>query len=178
MRTPTRAVFLFLRLTSPSTLVLCGVLAALAAGCGRTPSGPEASRDVTGTWDARFEGTVQGQRTPQADSFVMELRQSGSNVSGTLRFSGLDLPVALTGEVDGSSFTYAARAALGPGCESVVRAQTTVEAAGTRLGGPQTQSTCEGTAVGQVSATRRSAGASARASNSRRPGHATAEPTR
>lgn len=135
------------------SLALLGVLALLAAGCGQNPVGPEAGTGVTGTWDARFQGTVQGQGTSQIDSFVMELRQSGSSVTGTLRLSGLDLTVPVSGEVEATTFTYSARALLAPGCEAVVRAETTVDI--TRFSGSQTQSTCDGTAVGQVSATRR-----------------------
>jgi hypothetical protein len=131
------------------------VLAILAAGCGESPVRPVTGSNVTGTWDGRFEGTVQSRNTSQTDTFVMELRQSGSSVTGTLRFSGLDLAVAVAGEVDGTIFTYTARAFLSPACEAVVRAETTVDVAGARFSGAQTQSTCEGTAVGHVSAMRR-----------------------
>ncbi|MGH9313433.1 MAG: hypothetical protein ACRD1S_09565 [Vicinamibacterales bacterium] len=137
------------------SLALFGVLAVLAAGCGENPVGPGAGAEITGTWDARFEGTVQGLGTSQIDRFVMELRQSGASVTGTLRFNGLDLAVPVNGEIDASTFTYTARAALAPGCEAVLKAETTVDIAGTRFSGSQTQSTCEGTAIGQVSAMRR-----------------------
>ena len=131
------------------------VLAILAASCGESPVRPATGSDVTGTWDGRFDGIVQSQNTSQTDTFVMELRQSGSSVTGTLRFSGLDLAVAVVGDVGGTRFTYTARALLSPSCEAVVRAETTIDVAGARFSGGQTQSTCEGTAVGQVSATRR-----------------------
>lgn len=137
------------------SLALLGVLAVLAAGCGENPLSPEAGVAIAGTWDARFQGTVQGQGASQIDSFVLELRQSGSSVTGTLRLSGLDLAVPVTGQIDGTTFSYSARAALAPGCEAVVRAETTVESAGARFSGSQTQSSCEGTAIGQVNATRR-----------------------
>ena len=50
---------------------------------------------------------------------------------------------------------YTAVTSLGPECEARVDAELTVDPSGSRLAGSQTQSTCEGTAIGQVSATKR-----------------------
>ena len=107
---------------------------------------------VAGTWDARFIGTVEGKGTPHDDTFVMELKQEGSKVTGTLRFEGLDLDLSLSGEVTGTSFSYTSKARLNPNCEATIAASTTVEAASGKFKGSQTQTTCEGTAVGQVTA--------------------------
>ena len=131
----------------PALILLCAALLA-----------PEPARgevDVTGTWEARFEGTVEGRGTRQTDTFVLELRQSGTTVTGRVRTSGSTLELVLEGEVRGGSFTYTARARLSPGCEVELRAETTLEADGSRWSGGQTQSTCEGKAVGRVAAARR-----------------------
>jgi hypothetical protein len=98
---------------------------------------------------------VLGQGTSQTDELVMELRQSGANVTGSIRVRGLDLPVPLSGSVDGERFAYTALASLGPSCDVVVSADTSVDAEATRFTGTQTQSTCEGVAVGRIAATRR-----------------------
>jgi hypothetical protein len=111
--------------------------------------------DLTGTWDAEFSGTIQGMGGRQTDSFVMELRQSGSAVTGTLLYRGTTLSVPLSGSVMGSAFSYSATATLAPGCPVTIQASATITAGGARIEGSQTQSTCEGSAVGEMSATRR-----------------------
>ena len=131
-------------------LPLLGVLTA----CGGPAAPTRIETNVTGTWDATFSGTVQGRGTSQRDTLVMELRQVGTNVTGTLRFQGLELPFPLSGAVSGTSFTFTSRASFSPTCEATVVAVTTVDAAG-RLTGSQTQANCEGTAIGQVTAVRR-----------------------
>ena len=126
-------------------------------GCGGGPVTPTAV-DVSGTWDATFEGIVQGAGTTQTSDFTMELSQSGTTVSGFLLFSpnfdAIETPIT-AGRIDGSRLTYSAVTSLGPGCEARVNAEVTVDPSGTRLEGSQTQSTCEGTAVGQMTATKR-----------------------
>ncbi len=126
-------------------------------GCGGGPVTPTAV-DVSGTWDATFEGIVQGAGTTQIDDFTMVLSQSGTTVSGFLRFSpnfdAIDTPIT-AGRIDGSRFTYSAVTSLGPGCQVRVDAEVTVDSSGTRMEGSQTQSTCERTAVGQMTATKR-----------------------
>lgn len=127
----------------------------LFGGCG--PNAPSAV-DVSGTWDATFEGIVQGAGTTQTSTITMELSQSGTTVSGFLRFSpGFeDIDTTITaGHIVGSRLTYSATTSLGQGCEARVDADVTVDPSGTRLEGSQTQSTCEGTAVGQSTATKR-----------------------
>ena len=111
--------------------------------------------NVTGTWDAEFSGIVQGAGTSQTDEFVIEVRQDGSNVTGTLLVRGLDMPLTLSGEVQGTTLTYTVKGSLGPTCEVTVKAETTIDATTGRMRGTQTQSTCEGTAVGQITAVRR-----------------------
>src|SRR5262245_27213338 len=125
-------------------------------GCsgGTTPtsSSPQPI-SVAGTWDGQFSGTVQAAGTSQTDSFVGDLTQVGSAVRGTLRYSGTTIPLPITGSVEGNTFTYNGNVNLAPNCEVTVRAETTIN--GVRFSGQQTQSTCKGTAVGQVTATRR-----------------------
>jgi hypothetical protein len=67
----------------------------------------------------------------------------------------LDPGIPLTGNVDGFNLTYRATVTLPPACDVNIEADTVVDAAGTQFSGPQTQSTCEGTAVGEVRATKR-----------------------
>ena len=110
---------------------------------------------VAGTWDAKFLGTVEGKGTPHDDTFVMELKQEGSKVTGTLRFEGLELDLPVSGNVSGTAFSYTSKVRLSPNCEATIAASTTVEAASGKFKGSQTQTTCEGTAVGQVTAVRR-----------------------
>jgi hypothetical protein len=141
--------------TRCTPLMVVVLAVAAISSCGDNPASPSDSRSVAGTWDARFEGTVQGQGTPQTDTIVLELQQSGSAVTDTLRFQGLALAIPLTGEVRGSTLRYTATALLGPNCPGTVSAEATIAASNAAFSGSQTQSTCEGTAVGQVTATRR-----------------------
>ncbi len=136
-----------------ATLMLAG---SLLGGCGRGPTASSAV-SVSGTWDATFEGIVQGVGTTQRDDFTMNIRQSGTIVGGFLRFSpnvdAIDVPITV-GQINGSRLTYSAVTSLGQGCEARVDAELTVAPSRTRIEGSQTQSTCEGTAVGQVIATK------------------------
>ncbi len=128
----------------------------LLGGCGGGPTAPDAV-SVAGTWDATFAGIVQGVGTTQTDDFTMNLSQSGTTVGGFLRFSpNFDaIDVSLTaGQIDGSRLTYSAVTSLA-GCEVRVDADLTLDSSGTRIEGSQTQVTCEGTAVGRVTATKR-----------------------
>jgi cytoskeletal protein CcmA (bactofilin family) len=109
---------------------------------------------VTGTWEARFSGKVQGKGTSQDDTLLRELTQAGSTVRGTLRFTGLETSFPITGTVKGKTFSYSAKASIGPNCEATVVAETTVDDVAGRFEGSQTQSNCEGTAVGCVAAVR------------------------
>ena len=109
---------------------------------------------VTGTWEARFSGKVQDKGTSQDDTLVMELTQDGSTVKGTLHFKGLETSFPIKGKVKGKTFSYSAKASMGPNCDAIVVAETTVDDAADRFEGSQTQSNCEGTAVGRVTAVR------------------------
>jgi hypothetical protein len=110
---------------------------------------------VAGTWEARFSGKVQGKGTSQNDTLVMELTQDGSTVKGTLRFKGLATSFPIAGKVKGRTFSYSAKASVGPNCEASVVAETTVDEVAAQFEGSQTQSNCEGTAVGRVTAVRK-----------------------
>lgn len=138
-----------LRFGIPSLCLVMGLVMA----CDR-PTRPSDNRsNLTGTWDVSFTGTAQGQGTSQRDTFVMELQHEGSRVTGMLRISGHEFP--LSGTVTGASFIYAVAGRLEPNCAVSVSAETTFDATGARFSGSQTQSTCEGTAVGQVTGTKR-----------------------
>ena len=134
-------------------ILACGLL----GGCGGSPVSPTAV-DVAGTWDATFAGIVQGAGTTQTDDVRMELSQSGTSVGGFLRFSpnfeAIDVSIT-TGRLMGNRLTYLAVTSMYPGCEVRVEAELIVDPSGTRMEGSQTQSNCEGTAVGQLAATRR-----------------------
>ena len=128
----------------------------LLGGCSGGPTAPQGV-SVAGTWDATFEGIVQGVGTTQTDDFTMNLSQSGTTVGGFLRFSpnfdAIDAPLT-AGRINGSRLTYSAVTSLA-GCELRVDADLVLDPLGTRIEGSQTQSTCEGTAVGQVTARKR-----------------------
>lgn len=82
--------------SSRGSLLLFVIL--VAAACDGT-SPDDALSNVSGTWDARFEGTVDGSGFSQNDAFTLELVQSGSSVTGTLRFVGLSMDFQLSGTV-------------------------------------------------------------------------------
>jgi hypothetical protein len=130
----------------------------LSVGNGVEEAKPApAGVNVTGTWDASFSGTVERTGTSQTDTFVLKLKQQGSRVTGTLRFKGLNTDFPVSGTIAGTTFTYTAKAELGPDCEASLAAETTVDASSRNFKGSQTQTTCEGTAVGEVTAVRKSA---------------------
>jgi cytoskeletal protein CcmA (bactofilin family) len=110
---------------------------------------------VTGTWQARFSGKVQGKGTSQDDTLVLELTQDGSTVKGTLRFKGLETSFPIAGKVKGRTLIYSAKGNVGPNCEASVVGEATVDDVAGRFEGSQTQSNCEGTAVGRVTAVRK-----------------------
>lgn len=125
-------------------------------GCTDSPIAPDPA-DVSGTWDAVFQGIVQGAGTTQTDDITMTLSQSGSTVGGFLRFSprfeAIDVPLT-AGQLEGGRLRFAA-AVSRSGCDFRVEAELTLDPSGTRLEGSQTQANCEGTAVGRVTATKR-----------------------
>ena len=110
---------------------------------------------VSGTWDGNFSGLVEGTGTSQTDTFVMELKQHGSSVKGYIRFKGLDFSVPVSGTVAATTFTYTARAKISPKCEVTITGETVVNETTNRMKGSQTQTNCEGTAKGEVTAVRR-----------------------
>ncbi|HTG92364.1 MAG TPA: hypothetical protein VL866_07255 [Pyrinomonadaceae bacterium] len=127
-------------------LVSCGVSSA---------SSVHSDVRVSGTWDGNFSGIVQGRGTQQTDTFVMELEQDGSGVKGTARFKGLDLSFPVSGKVAATTFTYTAEASIGPECEFTIVGETVVDETRNRMTGSQSQTNCEGTAKGEVTAVRR-----------------------
>lgn len=142
------------------SLALCAtallVMGSIVAGCDDSPAAPSAA-SIAGTWDAVFQGVVQGTGTTQTDDLTINLSQSGSTIGGFLRFSprfeAIDIPLT-TGRLVGRELTYSA-ATTRQGCEFQVEAELTLDPSGTRIEGSQTQSNCEGTAVGRVTATKR-----------------------
>ena len=129
------------------------LLVALATACdGTSPDG--VTLNLAGIWDARFVGTVVGSQTSQTDDFTLEIAQSGSTITGTIRYAGLQATFPLSGSLGGDRFEYRSSLTIA-GCEFRLEAETTVEPDGRCFTGTQTQSTCEGTASGRVEATRR-----------------------
>ena len=117
------------------------------------PSPPDVN--VTGTWYASFSGTVERTGTSQDDTFVMELKQEDSKITGTLRFKGLNMDFPVSGKIAGTTFIYTSKAMLSPDCEASLAAETTIDESSRKFKGSQTQTTCEGTATGEVTAVRR-----------------------
>ena len=101
----------------------------LLGGCDGGPTAPEVV-SVAGTWDATFEGIVQGVGTTQTDDFTLNLSQSGTTVGGFLRFSpngdAIDAPLTV-GRINGSRLTYSAATSLGQECEVRVDAEMECE---------------------------------------------------
>jgi len=90
------------------TLLLLGSLILTLPGCAgsKSPSASAAPADVSGTW---MGGTVTGTR-----AITMQLRQTGSNVTGTLAGAGAaDGPI--TGVIGGDTMQLSAeRTAFAP----------------------------------------------------------------
>jgi hypothetical protein len=89
------------------TLPLLGLLIAMLAGCAgsKSPSASVASpADVNGTWT--------GSTTTGARTMTLQLKQTGTNVKGTLTGAGtLDGPVE--GTVDGNTIRLRERSGYG-----------------------------------------------------------------
>jgi hypothetical protein len=132
------------------------VIVSLSAIACDSPTSANRARSVAGTWDAEFDGIIQGSGHAQDDTIVMELTQSGSSVSGALRVTGTIGVFPLTGTVDGDAFNYTATGTIPEtACSVLVTGALALNAAGTRLSGPQTHTTCQGVAIGTLTATRR-----------------------
>lgn len=121
---------------------------------------------VVGEWDGQFAGTIversDGGRIgeSQTDSIAFFLRQSGSEVTGEMVFGegwAYELRVPLTGTIAENRFNYRAERQL-DGCSLIVEAETTLNSAVTEFSGKQTQSNCEGKAVGRITSIKRSRG--------------------
>ncbi len=118
---------------------------------------------VAGDWDGQFDGTIversDGGRVggSQTDSIVFCLRQSGSTVTGEVVFGEgwpYELRAPLSGTVAGDRFNYRAELQV-DGCLLIVEAETTLNPMANEFAGDQTQSTCEGTAVGRITSIKR-----------------------
>ncbi len=119
---------------------------------------------VAGEWNGRFAGTIVERSDggqvgeSQTDNIVFILRQSGSEVTGEMVFGEgwpYELRIPLTGTVTENRFNYRAERKLDD-CPLTVEAKTTLNQAGTEISGEQTQSNCEGKAVGRITAIKRS----------------------
>lgn len=119
---------------------------------------------VAGDWDGQFAGTIVERsdggrvRESQTDSIVFFLRQSGSEVTGEVVFGEgwpYELRVPLAGIVAENRFTYRAERQL-DGCSLIVEGETTLNPPANEFSGEQTQSNCEGKAVGRITAIKKS----------------------
>lgn len=81
------------------TLLLLGCIA--LSGCASSPSASPGPADVTGTWRG---GTATGTR-----DVTMQLRQSGTNVTGTVAGAGAALDGPIQGTVEGNTLRIAQR---------------------------------------------------------------------
>ena len=98
---------------------------------------------------------VEGTGTSQTDTFVLELEQDGSSVKGSIRFKGLDFSFPVSGTVAATTFSYTAKGNISAKCEFTLAGETVVNESTNRMKGSQTQTNCEGTAKGEVTAVRR-----------------------
>jgi len=114
-------------------------LAVFVAGC-EGPAAPS-SRDLSGTWDASFVGTVEepasikGQQ--ENDVLVMELRQEGDSLSGAFTHPDFIGPVVLSGSVNGRIASVVGVLANGT-CRLTVTAELAIAGDGRSVSGPQT----------------------------------------
>ena len=146
--------------------LMLGILVPWASGCrnDRIEAGPgQLTLSVAGDWDGQFNGTIVERWDggwvggSQIDSFVFSLRQSGSSVTGEVisgegRSDELRLP--LSGTVKGYQFNYRAELQV-DGCLLITAAETTLNPMANEFSGDQTQSSCEGRAVGRITCIKR-----------------------
>ncbi len=127
------------------------------------PAAVEPALSVAGDWDGQFKGTIiersDGGRVgdSQTDSIVFSLRQSGSTVTGEVVFGEgwpYELRAPLSGTVAGNQFNYRAELQV-EGCLLIVEAETTLNPMANEFSGDQTQSSCEGRAVGRITCIKR-----------------------
>ena len=146
-----------MRIKTASYLYILALLPFALLSIGNEVDHAKATPDVnvTGTWYASFSGTVERTGTSQTDTFVLKLKQRGSQITGTLRFQGLNKDFPVSGKIAGTTLIYTSRGMVGPDCEASVAAETTIDESSDKFKGSQTQTTCEGTAVGEVTAVRK-----------------------
>jgi hypothetical protein len=145
-------------------LICIGWAVLIVPGCGDdSPTSPTPALNVAGIWDVIFRGTVVQRNdggavgTPQIDSFVLSLQQSGTSVSGTLIYGegrASELRIPLTATLTGTRLEYRVDITTG-GCSLSIRADTMVTAAANGFSGSQTQQNCEGRAEGTVTGNKR-----------------------
>ncbi len=123
---------------------------------------------VAGDWDGQFDGTIversDGGRVgeSQTDIILFSLRQSGSAVTGELVFGAgwpYELRAPLTSTLAGKRFNYRAELQVDD-CLLVVEAETTLNPMANKFSGGQTQSNCEGRAVGRITFRQKAKGVS------------------
>ena len=130
------------------------------------PAAVEPALSVAGDWDGQLEGTIversDGGRVgdSQTDSIVFSLRQSGSEVTGEVVFAEGwpdEIRAPLSGSVVGREFNYRAELQVA-GCLLTVEGETRLNPAANEFSGDQTQSNCEGRAVGRIICIKRKRG--------------------
>jgi len=74
------------------------------AGCESAPLVPPGVTDVTGVWDGTWNGAAVGR-----GRIILDLKQDGTNVTGTLRIFGVPAISATDGPISGviSGTTFA-----------------------------------------------------------------------
>ena len=146
---------------------LCfGALGSVSSGCNGNESTSGSSQPVlnaSGAWDCQFVGTVVERSDggpvggSQTDDLTLGLQQSGSTLAGEAIFAegrSDELRLPLTGTVEGSNLNYRAELTIA-GCRLTLEATAALNSTASEFSGNQTQSTCEGRAVGSVSCRKR-----------------------
>lgn len=144
--------------------VAMALLSWAVMGCGGDgPLPTEPVTSVDGAWDIEFTGTVversDGGRVggSQTDSFAVLFQQSGSALGGSVIFAegrSDEFRLSFDGTIEGNNITYTAQTVIA-GCELSVSATARVDATAITISGDQTQSSCEGPAIGQIRGTKR-----------------------
>ena len=146
--------------------LMLGILVSWASGFrndGIEARPGQLTLSVAGDWDGQFDGTIversDGGRVgeSQISSFVISLRQSGSSVTGEFIYGegrSDEFRLLLRGTVEGNQFNYRAELKADD-CLLIVEAETTLNSMANEFSGDQTQSSCEGRAVGRVTCIKR-----------------------
>jgi len=154
--------FMLERLRMPIVLglTLLGLVQiACTAGYAKLP--PEV--DIAGEWHGEMVGRILHQGNTQHNNIALNLKQVGTEVSGTFVFLDVqpNLKVPVDGVISGRNFTFTAEMDIKGGnygftgsCRVYVEASLVVAVTGQSMIGEKRLEHCDGTAVGTMSVAR------------------------